>query len=351
MARVTLLVVIFFSISIYFSNGQDKEEVILYEQKDAYIDNTTDSSGNKQSTLKTDGMTKPKKGLAVTIGKNIKDVKKEYGEPGRIDPSSYGYDWWIYNQDQEKYFQLAVKNEKVVSAYGIGENIDVAPFYIGQPIDEIYSSLSIEMSIDVDTENGAYSFELSEEDMNMRPLIKIGKLYVQLYLDKFTGTVSSIRFLNAETLLKLRPYELPYRGELEVEEILDEEKWKLIEQGNQLQIFDLTNVIRKRFEVNGVQWNEPAAQAAFLHSQDMADNDFFSNTSPTKGDLEQRLTAEQIEYVNAGENIAVNYVDSIAAVEGWLNSKGHRETMLNTEFTDLGVGVYHKLYTQNFISK
>jgi len=343
-------VVIFFSISIYFSGQDNDNDVILYEQKDAYIDNTTDGSGNKKS-FKNDGMTKPKKGLAVTIGKDIEEIKKEYGDPGRIDPSSYGYDWWIYNQDQEKYFQLAVKKEKVVSAYGIGENINVSPFYIGQPIDEIYSSLSIEMAIDVDTENGAYSFELSEEDMNMRPLIKMGKFYVQLYLDKFTGTVSSIRFLNAETLLKLRPYELPFRGELEEEEIVEEEKWKLIEQGNQLQIFDLTNVIRKRFDVNTVQWNEPVAEAAFLHSRDMADNDFFSNTSPTKGNLDQRLTNEGIEYVNAGENIAVNYVDSIAAVEGWLNSKGHRETMLGAEYTDLGVGIYHKLYTQNFISK
>ncbi|MEK1830243.1 CAP domain-containing protein [Priestia megaterium] len=52
----------------------------------------------------------------------------------------------------------------------------------------------------------------------------------------------------------------------------------------------------------------------------------------------------------AGENIASNYQDGIAAVEGWLNSEGHRKALLNKEFTRLGVGVYEKYYTQNFIT-
>ncbi|MBR8644979.1 hypothetical protein KEH51_13740 [[Brevibacterium] frigoritolerans] len=38
-------------------------------------------------------------------------------------------------------------------------------------------------------------------------------------------------------------------------------------------------------------------------------------------------------------------------MEGWLNSKGHRDAMLNEEFTGLGVGVYKNYYTQNFIKR
>ncbi|MGK0698226.1 CAP domain-containing protein [Priestia flexa] len=52
----------------------------------------------------------------------------------------------------------------------------------------------------------------------------------------------------------------------------------------------------------------------------------------------------------AGENIASNYTDGPAAVEGWLNSEGHRKALLNNDFTHLGVGVYEKFYTQNFIT-
>lgn len=52
-----------------------------------------------------------------------------------------------------------------------------------------------------------------------------------------------------------------------------------------------------------------------------------------------------------GENIAYNYVDGPAAVEGWLNSEGHRKALLNQDYTHLGVGVKEKYYTQNFIKK
>ena len=66
--------------------------------------------------------------------------------------------------------------------------------------------------------------------------------------------------------------------------------------------------------------------------------------------MAHRLEVGKVTYRSAGENIAANYVDAIAVTEGWLNSKGHRESLLNKEFTQLGVGVYEKYYTQNFIT-
>lgn len=39
------------------------------------------------------------------------------------------------------------------------------------------------------------------------------------------------------------------------------------------------------------------------------------------------------------------------AVEGWLNSKGHRENLLDGSYTYMGAGTYRKYYTQNFIIK
>ncbi|MFJ5622234.1 CAP domain-containing protein [Peribacillus loiseleuriae] len=289
--------------------------------------------------------------MALTIGKNQDEVLKNFGEPDRIDLSAYGYDWWIYNKKQDTYFQLAMDKGKVISAYGLGDLTDVSPFYIGQPIDEIYSSLFFETSVDIDTDSGSYHFELSEEDMNIRPLIKIGDIYIQLYLDKFTGTVSSVRYLNAETLIKQRPYEITYRGELVSESEFSEEDWLKVENGSKRQIFDFTNIIRGRFGLDPLSWDEPTSEVAFLHSSDMYHAEYFSHTSPTAGELAERLKTGKVMYTIAGENIAAKYVDAIEAMEGWLNSKGHRDTMLNKEFTHLGVGVYQKYYTQNFIRK
>ena len=80
-------------------------------------------------------------------------------------------------------------------------------------------------------------------------------------------------------------------------------------------------------------------------------SNYFSHVSKTKGDLSDRLEDGECNLSSAGENIAANYVDAIAVMEGWLNSKGHRDALLNEEFTYFGVGVYEKYYTQNFIAK
>lgn len=296
-------------------------------------------------------MTEATEGLAVTIGKNTKEIEKEFGEPDRIDMSAYGYDWWVYKKDYSNYFQLAVENEKVISAYGIGDKVNVAPFKIGQSIDAIYSSLYVEPTVDIEVGDSSYRFELSEEDMNMRPLIELGDIHVQLYLDKFSGTVSSVRFLNDSTLLKQQPYELTYHGKLVKGEDLSEKDWEKVEEGNEQQIFDITNIMRSRFDLKPLEWDDSAAEVAYLHSREMTDIPEGTNVPETKGDLEKRLNAGHVKYRAAGENIAKDYVDAAAVMEGWLNSKGHRDAMLNEDFTGLGVGVYKKYYTQNFIRK
>ncbi|PLS16835.1 hypothetical protein CVD28_15865 [Bacillus sp. M6-12] len=294
---------------------------------------------------------KVSEGLGLSIGKSSSQILKTYGKPTRVDVSSYGYEWWIYGAEESSYMQIAVKNGKAVSAYAIGSKVNVSPFKIGQPIEEIYKNIEIETFIDIETNESSYRFELSEADMNMRPLIKIGNVFAQLYFDKFTGTVSSVRFLNKETLIEQQPYELTYRGQLPKEAELTEEQWVQVEAGNRQQIFDITNIMRKRFDLSALKWDEPVSEVAFMHSSDMYKGKYFSHTSPTKGDLGNRLKDANITYMVAGENIAAHYVDAIAAMEGWLNSKGHREALLNEEFTHLGVGVYKKYYTQNFIAK
>ncbi|MBS7717070.1 CAP domain-containing protein, partial [Vibrio cholerae] len=109
---------------------------------------------------------------------------------------------------------------------------------------------------------------------------------------------------------------------------------------------DMTNVLRKRFKLNTVEWDQPTAEVALGHSKDMFDTENFSHTSEKYGDLEDRLKAGDVFYQVAGENIAAGYSDAPAVMEGWLNSKGHRECLLNEKFTHLGVGVFDKYYTQ-----
>lgn len=279
------------------------------------------------------------------------ELESKLGTPQRIDETLYGYQWYIYNHDYKNYVQVGVENSRVVTIFAVGENLDVAPFEIGQPVEEIFNTHYIDTNISIELNGNSYRFELNDADLNLRPIVQLGDVYVQLYIDKFTGTLSSVRFLNAEIFVRQRPYELVYRGELIEAAAPSEEMWAAIEEGAKREIFDITNVLRVRYDVFPLLWDDLTAEVAYGHSKDMAENNDFSHTSKKFGSLTDRLDKAKVDYQAAAENIAAKYTDSPAVVEGWLNSKGHREALLNKDFTHLGVGVYQKYYTQNFIKK
>ena len=293
----------------------------------------------------------PNQGLASLMGKTSKELISELGKPTRIDPSLYDYEWWIYPEAYEKYVQIGITDNKVVTVFVTGAKAEIQPFKIGQSITEIYTTTQVETNINIEHQNGSYRFELSEDDLNSRPLILLGDFFAQLYIDKFTGTLSSVRLLDKESLIKLHPYEMVYRGELLEANLSSEIKEEEVERGKARQIFDLTNVIRVRHGIKPLEWDEQLAEVAYEHSKDMFESEQFSHISEKSGELSDRLEANHVLYQIAGENIAANYIDAPAVIEGWLNSKGHRESLLNEEFTHLGVGVYKKHYTQNFIGK
>ncbi|MFK4998066.1 CAP-associated domain-containing protein [Bacillus sp. N9] len=66
---------------------------------------------------------------------------------------------------------------------------------MGQTIEEIYRTTLLETEITIASVKGTYRFELSEEDLNIRPLVQLDDIYAQLIIDKYSGTLSSIRFL------------------------------------------------------------------------------------------------------------------------------------------------------------
>ena len=92
-------------------------------------------------------------------------------------------------------------------------------------------------------------------------------------------------------------------------------------------------------------------ETATKHSQDMYVKNNLSHESDEFGNLEDRLKANEIDYEKADENLALGYYDAIEAVHGWMNSKDHREVILNNRYNYVGAGVYMNYYTQIFIEK
>ena len=78
--------------------------------------------------------------------------------------------------------------------------------------------------------------------------------------------------------------------------------------------------------------------AAQTHSQDMAENEYFSHTGSDGSSPWDRLERVGYEYSVAAENIAVAYATPEEVVVGWLESPGHRENMVNCDFQEVGIG-------------
>ncbi|MCY8181990.1 CAP domain-containing protein [Bacillus paralicheniformis] len=338
---VVILLIVAASYTLFIQYGSTPEEIVKEDKPQV-----SNEDAKKEKSLNI-----PDSGLLSFIGESAETIEKKLGKPDRVDPSAYDYEWWVYSQGAKQYVQIGLLGGKAVTLFATGDGLNTAPFKIGRPSREVFKTAQIAPYVNVQYKGSSYRFEFSEEDMNTRPTVKVGDIYVQLYMDKFEGTLSSIRAFDAPTFIKQRPYEVVYRGTLIEPQALTESDWKKIEKANEKQIFDLTNVIRARHGLSQLSWDEGVSKVAYGHSSDMKEHHYFSHVSETEGTLKDRLEKGKVNFEQAGENIALNYVDGPAAVEGWLNSEGHRKALLNADYTHLGVGVDEKYYTQNFIKE
>ena len=107
--------------------------------------------------------------------------------------------------------------------------------------------------------------------------------------------------------------------------------------------FQLINVERSLAGLPALKWSEKIAKVARLHSQNMADYDFFSHKGVDGLMVDDR--ADQLglgEWKAIGENIAFmkGYPNPAAvAVEKWLLSASHRNNLMGTQWSESAVGV------------
>jgi len=103
-------------------------------------------------------------------------------------------------------------------------------------------------------------------------------------------------------------------------------------------IVDLTNDERTDGSVGTLKRNPVLDQAAQHKAEHMAQLEYFSHYSPDGISPWYWFDQVQYPFIHAGENLAVHFTDSDAVVGAWMNSPGHRANILNSDFTEIGVG-------------
>lgn len=101
----------------------------------------------------------------------------------------------------------------------------------------------------------------------------------------------------------------------------------------------LVNIERQKAGVGVLVMDESLRELARMHSLDMYQRGYFSHHTPEGKDPFDRMKAHNIEYMAAGENLALAPTVDMAHT-GLMNSPGHKRNILDPNYNKVGIGAY-----------
>jgi uncharacterized YkwD family protein len=116
------------------------------------------------------------------------------------------------------------------------------------------------------------------------------------------------------------------------------------------QVFNLVNQERSNAGLNTLTNNSALESMALVKAKDMYNNNYFDHNSPSYGSPFNMMKSFGIQYTYAGENIAKGQRSPQEVMTSWMNSPGHRQNILNPNFTKIGVAYYNGEWVQEFIA-
>ncbi|MBI4114345.1 MAG: hypothetical protein HY445_00700 [Candidatus Niyogibacteria bacterium] len=109
-------------------------------------------------------------------------------------------------------------------------------------------------------------------------------------------------------------------------------------------LVDLANGDRESNSIRTLTINPVLAEAAQLKANDMVLKNYFAHTSPDGITPWHWFREAGYDFLYAGENLAVNFSDSIDVERAWMNSPLHRENILGKNFSEIGIATAQGLY-------
>ncbi len=106
-----------------------------------------------------------------------------------------------------------------------------------------------------------------------------------------------------------------------------------------------TNRHRTAGSVSAVKENQTLDKAAEIKLNDMFERQYFAHESPIGEGPAEVAAKAGYAYVVIGENLALgNFSGDVELVQGWMDSPGHRENIMNVGYLEIGVAVGRGMY-------
>ncbi len=102
-------------------------------------------------------------------------------------------------------------------------------------------------------------------------------------------------------------------------------------------LVDLANEDRQENDLPPLALDPLLTEAAKQKAEHMASQGYFAHTSPDGVAPWHWFKEAGYDFIYAGENLAVNFSDSYDVERAWMESQSHRDNILNSNFTEIGI--------------
>ena len=186
-------------------------------------------------------------GMANFIGQTEKEFLKEFPKPKKRMTSYFGTEWLVYGDSIHDYYQVELKNHVVSSIFVIGDELDSTPFLMGMNLTDLAEITTIFSNFNFEYGDDKYEVELTEDDMNYRPLVAFNNgTFAILHMNQANGELMAVRYLDKNSLLSIMPYQMNQENHVQ-ESLADiETDWPEVNQNNRQQLLTILNLLRHR---------------------------------------------------------------------------------------------------------
>ena len=113
------------------------------------------------------------------------------------------------------------------------------------------------------------------------------------------------------------------------------------------EIISLTNNSRTEAGLHHLLVNEELVEAAKGKANDMFEFQYFDHNSPSGLTPWDFIRSTGYDYRYAGENLAIDFVTATSAHKALMESSSHRENILNSNYTEIGVVAIEGIFNGN----
>lgn len=186
-------------------------------------------------------------GMANYIGKTEKEFLKEFPNPKKTWESYNASKWLVYGDSVSDFYQVEIRNFVVSSIFVLGNELDSEPFSMGMDLVDLAEITTIFSNFNFEYGDEKYEVELTEDDMNYRPLVAFNNgTFAILHINQGSGQLMAVRYLDKNTLLTLMPYQLNQKNNVKDNLEQNDVDWKKVDEDNREQLLTILNLLREK---------------------------------------------------------------------------------------------------------